>query len=124
MIKLATWNICLGMRNKKDIIYETLKNEKIDICALQEVEIPTDYQHELMSSKDYKIEIKQSSGKARCATVINRNIDYVRRKDLETINNSIVIIDVNVKPMLRILNIYRSFTPQITLHQSQPLKNN
>ena len=99
------------MRNKKDVIYETLKSEKIDICALQDVEIPTDYQHELMSNKDYKIEIEQSSGKARCATVINRNIDYVRRKDLETINNSIVIIDVNVKPMLRILNIYRSFAP-------------
>ena len=106
------------MRNKKEVIYATLQNERIDICALQEVEIPLNYQHELMSSKDYKIEIEQSSGKARCATAINRNIDYVRRKDLETIDSTIVIIDVNVKPMLRILNVYRSFAPQITFHQS------
>ena len=59
MIKLSTWNVCLGMRNKKEVIYETLKNERIDICALQEVEIPKNYQHELMSSKDFKIEIEQ-----------------------------------------------------------------
>ena len=58
------------MRNKKDIIYDTLENEQIDICALQEVEIPLNYQHNLLSNKNYKIEVEQSRTKARNATVI------------------------------------------------------
>ena len=99
------------MRNKKDIIYETLEKEQIDICALQEVEIPITYQQNLLSSKNYKIEIEQSNSKARNATVVKNNIDYIRRSDLECEDCSIVILDINTLPKLRLINIYRSFNP-------------
>ena len=111
MIKLSIWNLCLGMKNKKDIVYDTLKNKKIDICALQEVEIQPDFNHELLSSNDYKIEVEKSKGKARIATVIKNHIEYTRREDLEKEDSSIIIIDTHTTPRLRIINIYRSLNP-------------
>ena len=79
MIKVATWNIWLGLKNKKDYVYEKLLQEKIDICALQEVEVDKTYPHSLLTSKDYTIEIEQASAKARNAFVINKRINYTRR---------------------------------------------
>ena len=99
------------MKNKKDIVYEILTKNYIDICALQEVEIPSDYQHKLLSSTNYKIEVEKSQGKARVATVIKNNIEYTRRHDLEKEDSSVIIIDTNTKPRLRVINIYRSFNP-------------
>ena len=103
MIKLSTWNLCLGMKNKKDIVYGTLKKYNIDICALKEVEIPSNYKNELLSSKDYKIEVEKTKVKARVATVIKNNIEYMRRHDLEKEDTSIIIIDTNTNPKLKLL---------------------
>ena len=69
------------MRNKKDIIYNTLISEKIDICALQEVEIPHGYEHKLLSSRDYQIEVEKANGKARTAIAIKKTIDYIRNRN-------------------------------------------
>ena len=38
-LTIATWNLCLGLPNKKDIVVDTLKRSNIAICALQETEI-------------------------------------------------------------------------------------
>ena len=116
MIRVSTWNLCLGIKNKKDIVYDTLTRNKIDICALQEVEIQKDFPTNLLSSANYKIEIEQSSGKARNATVIKNGIDYTRRRDLEKEDVSLVVIDVNSKPITRIINVYRSFNPPNNKH--------
>ena len=111
MIKVATWNICLGLKNKKDYVYEKLIQEKIDICALQEVEVVKTCPHSLLTSKDYTIEIEQTGTKARNAFVINKRINYTRRFDLEANDSSIVIIDVDMVSKYRLINIYRSFNP-------------
>ena len=111
MIKIATWNICLGLKNKKDYVYEKLLQENIDICALQEVEVDKAYPHSLLTSKDYTIEIEQASAKARNAFAINKRINYTRRFDLEANDSSIVIIDVDMVSKYRLINIYRSFNP-------------
>ena len=111
MIKVATWNICLGLKNKKDYVYEKLLQEKIDICALQEVEVDKTCPHSLLTSKEYTIEIEQTGTKARNAFVINKRINYTRRFDLEANDSSIVIIDVDMVSKYRLINIYRSFNP-------------
>ena len=67
VIKLATWNVCLGMQHKKDYIIDTLRKEEIDVCMIQEAEISKDYPINLLSSNDYKIECENSTVKARCA---------------------------------------------------------
>ena len=111
MISLATWNICLGLKNKKDYVYDTLSENNIDICAIQEVEIETNYPSELLSNKNYKLEIEHSSKKARCAIAIKNEVNYVRRTDLEEIDTSLIIIDVNSVVNYRLINVYRSFNP-------------
>ena len=38
-IKVATWNLCLGLANKKELVSQIIKNEQIDICCMQEITI-------------------------------------------------------------------------------------
>ena len=85
----------MGISNKRDMVYDTLRHEKIDICALQEVDLKKDYPTKLLASTDYKIEIEKHKHQARTAVIIKNNIDYTRRDDLETEDTSVIIIDIN-----------------------------
>ena len=99
------------MSNKKDIVYDTLRHEEVEICGLQEVNLKKDYPVNLIASKDYKIEIEKHKHLARTAIVIKNNIEYVRREDLETEDTSVVIIDTKTVNAYRIINVYRNFSP-------------
>ena len=117
MIRVATWNLCLGLMNKKDYVYQTLNNESIDICLLQEVEISKNFSPDLLTNRNYKIEIEKNTNKARCAIAIKDNIKYTRRSDLEEDDLGIVIIDINDSKSVRLINLYRQFTPPNNLTQ-------
>ena len=82
MMIIATWNICLGLKNKKEYVYDVIKEKKIDICLLQEVEIPVDYDTNLLSHREYRIETETNCIKSRTAIIINENIQYERQKTL------------------------------------------
>ena len=43
MVKIATWNVCLGLKSKKEYVKSKIIEEKIDICCIQESEIPKDF---------------------------------------------------------------------------------
>ena len=94
MMRVASWNICLGLKNKKDYIYQVVKEKNIDICLLQEVEVEKDFETQLLSDKDYKIEVETNTVKSRTAILIKDNIQYERMLALEEENNGIVIIDI------------------------------
>ena len=111
MIKIATWNVCLGLKNKKEVIYNEIREKNIDICLLQEVEIANDYNSNLLTSKNYKIEVEDNETKARSAIIIKDNLEYQRRTDLEVTNMGIVVIDLLGCNQYRLVNIYRSFNP-------------
>ena len=70
MVKIATWNLCLGLVNKKDYVVSTMNKEKIDICIMQETEIRKDYDVRLLTDRNYKIELEVATNKSRCATFI------------------------------------------------------
>ena len=38
-IKIATWNLCLGLTNKKDYVSQMITVNKIDICCMQEIDV-------------------------------------------------------------------------------------
>ena len=118
-VKIASWNLCLGLKKKKEYVLNTLRQEKIDICLLQEVDIPRDYPTNILSSKDYKLEVEKSTVKSRCAILIKNNIDYTRREDLESIDLSLCVIDVNGSENWRIINCYRLFNPPNNQSQSE-----
>ena len=110
-LKIGTWNVCLGMSNKKDIITDTLAFNKVEVCCLQETEIPLGFPEKSLNCGGYNIELEWNSGKKRVGTYIKTGIDYLRRNDLEKENFHVVIIDLNFAIKIRVINLYRSFRP-------------
>ena len=37
-IKIASWNLCLGLANKKDYVASMIKENNIYICCMQEID--------------------------------------------------------------------------------------
>ena len=68
-------------QEQKDTVYSCLVEEKIDIALLQEVDIVKDFPHELLTNKDYSLEVEKSKIKSRCAIAIKNNINYTRKHD-------------------------------------------
>ena len=107
------------MKNKKDYIYQVIKEQNIDICLQQEVEVEKNYDSNLLTDKDYKIEVETNNIKARVAILIRENIQYERLYTLEDLNSGVVMINIFGKTEYRIINIYRSFNPPNNLTPKQ-----
>ena len=111
-IKIATLNLCLGLRNKKFLVKNILDENEIDILCMQETEVSDDINtKELMTSR-YRLELETNSVKSRVGFYITKKLIYIRRNDLEGLNSNVIIIDVAGSSTLRIINIYRTFTTQ------------
>ena len=55
-LRICTWNLCLGLTNKKNIIKNTILTNNIDICCMQETEISPDFPTELLTFMGFEIE--------------------------------------------------------------------
>ena len=44
-LKIATLNLCLGLKFKKDLVKEILQTNKIDILSLQETELENGFDY-------------------------------------------------------------------------------
>ena len=113
MVKIATWNVCLGLKNKKTYVSKTIEENGIDICCIQECDIKKDYPANILTFKNFNLEVEKNSIKARCCTYVRGGVPYVRRDDLEGMDNNLVIIQMktNTQSYL-IINLYRSFSQQ------------
>ena len=111
-IRIATWNLCLGMFQKRDYIRDLLFRKKIDVLNMQEVELNPDTDPKYLSIKGFKLELGVNEDKIRVGTYVSNKIKYKRRMDLETKNSNIVIIDLLQNNKLRIVNLYRPFNPK------------
>ena len=69
-MKIATWNVCLGLTSRKDEIQRILINEDIDICLIQEAEIPMDFPINDLTIRGYSIEVETNEFKLRTCTYI------------------------------------------------------
>ena len=88
MMKLATWNVCLGIKGKKDYIKTVVCQEDLDICCIQECDIKPDYPMSALTFKNYNIEVEKNDVKSRCCIYIRNTVNYERRSDLEGENNN------------------------------------
>ena len=59
-MKIASWNVCLGLTTKKDIVSKQIVNNKIDICCIQEAEIQNGFPINNLTFKDYSIEVESN----------------------------------------------------------------
>ena len=93
-INIATWNLCLGIANKKDSVTDYLAANKIQVCGMQETEIQMGFPENVLNSGGYNIELEMNTVKKRVGVYVQRQVNYVRRLDLEKENHHIVKIDV------------------------------
>ena len=121
-IKIATLNLCLGLKNKKDEVKRLIKENEIDILCLQETEISSNYPTQLLSFGGFNYESECNNVKSRCGIYISNEINYVRRSDVEIANMHIIVIDLKDKHKTRVINVYRTFSPQPPLTQRAFLK--
>ena len=75
------------------------------------MDIPRDYNHELLAFKGYNLLIEKNDTKSRMAMYVKNGINYVRRDDLEGHGNGLVVIDVKLKSTWRLIGVYRIFNP-------------
>ena len=115
-IKIATLNLCLGLTNKKNNVKQILNEEDIDVLCLQETEVDADVDAGLMSLPGYCYESETNDTRSRVGIYVNNTVDYTRRRDLESINSHIIVIDIKSNKELRIINLYRSFNPPNNAH--------
>ena len=55
-MRIATLNLCLGLKFKKDLVKNILVENEIDILLMQETEIEADFNCELLNIPGYKFE--------------------------------------------------------------------
>ena len=77
-LKIGTWNLCLGLRNKKDCVSKMIREHNIDLLCLQETDIEPNYPHSILSFKGYDYLTENNSVKARTGLYINNTIPYSR----------------------------------------------
>ena len=104
-VKIATLNLCLGLKNKRLEVERLMINNNVDIMCLQEVEIEKDYDFNALNLN--WLEVENNSVKARVGMFISNNVNYKRMHQLEGINSHIIIIDITDScTVKRIIMIY------------------
>ena len=112
MVKIGSWNVCLGLKGKKDYVKSMICEKELDICCIQECEIKPDYPSNMLTFKDYNLEVEINNIKSRCCTYIRNSVNYKRRRDLEGEDNNLIVIEIGDAKKYFIINLYRSFCKQ------------
>ena len=59
-LKISTWNLCLGLPNKKDLLTNSLNFNQIDVCCLQETEVVKGFPEKILDCNGFKLELELS----------------------------------------------------------------
>ena len=121
-VKLATLNLCLGLKNKKDHVKNILVQNQIDILCVQEAEIEKSFNKNLIRIPGFNLELECNSRMSLVGFYISNKIDYRRCDNLEGIDSNLIIIDILGSSTTRIINVYRSFNPQNGISQREKFK--
>ena len=77
-LKIATWNLCLGLANKKDLVTKYLDLHNVSVCCMQETEIPRNYPTDILNCNDFSLELECSDTKRRTGIYIRSSVSYTR----------------------------------------------
>ena len=120
--KLATLNLCLGLKNKKDLVKNLIVENQIDILCVQETEIAKTFDKDLLRIPGFNFELEVNSYISRVGFYISNEINYKRQSTLEGEDSNLIIIDIGSINQTRIINVYRSFNPQNGQSQTEKFK--
>ena len=94
-IKLATLNLCLGLKRKKDLVKKNILIEnKLDILCVQESEIEETFDKKLLNIPGFILELENNSKMSRVGMYVSKNLKYKRQLSLEGTDSNIVILDI------------------------------
>ena len=62
-VKIGTLNLCLGLQNKKDSVISLLVENNVDVCGLQETEIPINFPEYVFNSGGFSLELENNTEK-------------------------------------------------------------
>jgi len=103
-IRIGSWNVCLGMFHKINLIKHHINRDNLDILLINEAEINVNHDHRLLSIKGYDLITPNGRQSTRIAAYVKSNLSYtVNNSDNKNDSISITIDE------LKILGIYRGF---------------
>jgi len=107
-IHIGSWNCCLGLVNKVDIVQSILKDYKLDVLFIQEAEIRQNTPINLLNTNGYNLELSPTYGQqnSRSCCYIKSNLKYKRVKSKEKNSVEVIIIEAF---NTHIIGIYRPF---------------
>ena len=82
----GTLNLCLGLKNKKLEVENLMSQNEISILCMQEVEIESNYDPNVLNIKNYNFELEVNSIKSRTGIFISKSMLYRRMKNLEGVD--------------------------------------
>ena len=72
--------MCLGLPNN---VTELLHRNNVDVCCLQETEIPVNFPEKQLNCGGFTLELELDSDKKRARIYLKNDLKYLRRGDLE-----------------------------------------
>ena len=72
-VKIASLNLCLGLKFKKQMVEQILLENTIDILCLQEVEVENGFDLDLLSLRGFDLEMENNEVKSRAGIYIAKN---------------------------------------------------
>ena len=82
-LKIATLNLCLGLKNKKDLFKAILCENDIDVLLMQETEVERDLNCNLLRIPGFVLQLEDNCDKKRVDIYLKNNLKFIRRTDLE-----------------------------------------
>ena len=89
--KIATLNLCLGLKNKKENVKKMIMDNDIDILCLQETEVTKYFPIDLLTFKGFNYENESNTLKSRCGVYLwsVAKVIPIHKKDLKLILKTI-----------------------------------
>ena len=106
-----------NLRINKDLVKNLLHEHNIDILCMQEIYLDGSVNVKEIETSNFSLEIETNGLKSRVGIYISKNVIYNRRCDLEGVNSNLLIVDIESKSKIHLINVYRSFNPQENLTQ-------
>ena len=83
-LKIATLNLCLGLKNKKLQVKNLVTSSDIDILLLQESEIEANNDTNTLTFAGFNFEAENNTMKSTVGAYIKNKINYTRMYSLES----------------------------------------
>jgi len=103
-LKIATWNVCLGMFHKINQIKHQITRENLDLLFINEAELTEIHDLDLLKIKGFDLVIPPNKKQSRISAYVKSNLVY----SVNPTNEANETLSITIGS-LKILGLYREF---------------